>query len=646
MPSVSAPTAIVGGYARFLISPRANHPAVSAVQVARMRLVTARAPLPVRAGIVQPPSSRISRTPEPRLSMNRIARTLPLLALALAATSARAQAPRNPWHALELPRTHAPRPTVPAITPGDLMTRLYIFADDSMKGRLVATPENARGVEYIAAEARRMGLEPAGDNGTYFQGVPVVDRFFDEGSSFSVNGTALHGFTDYAPRDNGPGARSLDGVQAIWGGTMADSTHLLDPAQAAGKLVVIGMGPGFVGTPPGTANRPALTSRYRDAAGIAFVGMDKLTQSSLDLYKAPQQGMHQDGGPALPTYLYVTERVAGLLMGADPSTLAPGALGVRVSGTPRFAERPTPVPARNVVALLRGSDPALSREYVAVGAHNDHIGTGPAVAHDSMYIVNHLFRLSGADDPDPQLTEAQQADVNRQLTEVRRRTGGRSARPDSVFNGADDDGSGSMSVLEIAQWFASRPRPKRSILFVWHVAEEEGLYGSEHFTDHPTVPREQIVAQLNIDMIGRGGAGDVTGQAKEGGVLRGGPGYVQLVGSRRLSTELGDLAETVNRTGNHGLRFDYGMDANGHPQNIYCRSDHYEYARYGIPIIFFTTGGHADYHQVTDEPQYIDYDRMSAVANLVADLARTVADLDHRPVVDHPKPDPHGACVQ
>ncbi|HYH80717.1 MAG TPA: M28 family peptidase, partial [Longimicrobium sp.] len=232
------------------------------------------------------------------------------------------------------------------------------------------------------------------------------------------------------------------------------------------------------------------------------------------------------------------------------------------------------------------------------------------------------------------------------LARVRRRTGGRSARPDSVYNGADDDASGTASVLEIAQLFASRPRPKRSLLFVWHVGEEAGLYGSEHYTDHPTVPRDAIVAQLNMDMVGRGGSGDVTGQAKEGGVLRGGPGYVQLVGSRRLSTELGDLAETVNRTGGHGMRFDYGMDANGHPQNIYCRSDHYEYARFGIPIIFFTTGGHADYHQVTDEPQYVDYGRAAKVAGLVADLAGRVANLDHRPVVDQPKPDPNGRCVQ
>jgi Zn-dependent M28 family amino/carboxypeptidase len=121
---------------------------------------------------------------------------------------------------------------------------------------------------------------------------------------------------------------------------------------------------------------------------------------------------------------------------------------------------------------------------------------------------------------------------------------------------------------------------------------------------------------------------------------------VQLVGSRRLSTELGDLIESVNKSNKLGMNFDYTMDANGHPQNIYCRSDHYSYARYGIPIVFFTTGGHSDYHQVTDEPQYIDYNRMAQVATLVRDAAVKLADLDHRVVVDKPKPDPKGSCQQ
>ena len=139
---------------------------------------------------------------------------------------------------------------------------------------------------------------------------------------------------------------------------------------------------------------------------------------------------------------------------------------------------------------------------------------------------------------------------------------------------------------------------------------------------------------------------DITGVTKAGALIRGGPGYLQLIGSRRLSTELGDLAETVNVEQAIGLKFDYSLDANGHPQNIYCRSDHYMYARYGIPIIFFTTGGHADYHQVTDVPQYIDYNRMERVGKLVYGLVERVGNLDHRVVVDKPKPDPKGRCVQ
>ncbi|MGI9090230.1 MAG: M28 family peptidase, partial [Gemmatimonadaceae bacterium] len=160
------------------------------------------------------------------------------------------------------------------------------------------------------------------------------------------------------------------------------------------------------------------------------------------------------------------------------------------------------------------------------------------------------------------------------------------------------------------------------------------------------VPRDSIVAQLNIDMIGRGDAWDVTGVTKDGVPTSGNTDYVQLIGSRRLSTELGNMVESVNNTGKHNLKFDYSLDANGHPLNIYCRSDHYEYARYGIPITFFTTGGHSDYHQVTDEPEYIDYQHMARVANLVEDVAINVANLDHRIVVDQAKPDPHGSCRQ
>ncbi|HET7615021.1 MAG TPA: M28 family peptidase [Gemmatimonadaceae bacterium] len=553
------------------------------------------------------------------------------------------------WDVLMRPRTHTPTPTTGAITAADLRTRLFIFADDSMQGRLLATAGNVKGVEYIAAELKRMGLTPAGDNGTFFQKVDVVDRAFDAASKLTVGSTEFAPWTDYVVRDQGSGARSLNGAQAIFGGTWGDSASLIDPAATAGKIVVLRINAsGVTQNSGGGVNRAIVTRHFANAAGIAVASLEAMPPQMIQIFQEPSQLLKEGTDPELPSFLYVNARVADALVNGSIASAKVGQLGATVSSTPRFVETPTEFPARNVVAMIPGSDPKLRNEYVAIGAHNDHIGwsTRP-VAHDSIYVVNHLFRTGGADDRPPQLDAAQQAEVNKLIADIRRQSNGASSRPDSIYNGADDDGSGSMSALEIAQYFASQKvKPKRSLLFVWHVGEEEGLYGSEWYTDHPTVPRDSIVAQLNMDMVGRGAAADNTGITKEGVRYHGSPDYVQLVGSRRLSTQLGDLAESVNTGEKHPFKFDYAMDANGHPSNIYCRSDHYEYARYGIPIIFFTTGGHADYHQVTDEPQYIDYDRMARVAQYVADLATRVANLDHRPVVDKQKPDPNGECVQ
>jgi Zn-dependent M28 family amino/carboxypeptidase len=553
------------------------------------------------------------------------------------------------WDVLLRGRTHTPTPTTSAITTADLKTRLYIFADDSMQGRLLATPGNVKGVEYIADEVKRMGLAPMGDNGTYFQAVNVVDRKYDAASKLVVGTVEFAPWTDFALRDQGSGARNLNGVQAIFGGTWGDSASLIAPSATAGKLVVLKVSPaGVTQNSGGGVNRAIVTRHFANAAGIAIVSLEAMPPLMIEAFQQPNQLLKEGVDPELPSFLYVNKRVAEALLGVAIDSAKAGATGSAMTSTPRFVETPVQYPARNVVAVIRGSDPKLRDEYVAIGAHNDHIGwsTRP-VAHDSIYVVNHLFRTGGADDRPPQLDAAQQAQVNSLIADIRKKSNGTSARPDSIYNGADDDGSGSVSALEIAQYFAAQKvKPKRSLLFVWHVGEEAGLYGSEWYTDHPTVPRESIVAQLNMDMVGRGAAGDNTGMTKEGAKNHGNPDYVQLVGSRRLSTELGDLAESVNHAEKRPLSFDYSMDANGHPQNIYCRSDHYEYARYGIPIIFFTTGGHADYHQVTDEPQYIDYDRMARVSQYVADLATRVANLDHRPNVDKTKPDPHGQCVQ
>jgi hypothetical protein len=284
-----------------------------------------------------------------------------------------------------------------------------------------------------------------------------------------------------------------------------------------------------------------------------------------------------------------------------------------------------------------------------IGAHSDHIGisgTTPAVEHDSLKAYNMVARVEGADTRQAVTPTAEQWTRINAIKDSLRKV--YPARIDSISNGADDDGSGSVSILEIAEAFAKGPvKPKRSLIFIWQTGEEKGLWGSQYWTNHPTVPRDSVVADLNLDMVGRGEATDITGKNKAGQELMGAPNYVQLVGSRRLSTELGDIAESVNKTEPTPFTFDYSMDENGHPQNIYCRSDHANYARYGIPVIFFTTGGHADYHQVTDEPEYIRYEHMARVDQLVFDIAVKVAGLDHRVVVDKTKPDsPFATCQQ
>lgn len=292
--------------------------------------------------------------------------------------------------------------------------------------------------------------------------------------------------------------------------------------------------------------------------------------------------------------------------------------------------------SRNVIAVIQGSDPMLRAEYVAIGAHSDHVGFARrAVDHDSLRAFNQAAWAASGRDANARITPAMRAAVVVNVDSLRAL---RPARLDSINNGADDDGSGSMALLEIAERFATAAvKPRRSILLVWHTAEELGLNGSEWFNDHPTVNRDQIVAQINIDMIGRGTADDV----KEGG-----EDYLTVLGPKRLSSQYDQWVRDVNARQSRPFALDYQFDADGHPQQFYCRSDHYHYARYGIPIAFFFTSIHEDYHQITDEPQYIAYPKYTRITQYLFDLASFVAQQPERPVVDQPKPDPNGRCRQ
>ena len=451
---------------------------------------------------------------------------LPLIALLWACASARTSPSATPEGGAladappEGAFKHSARPTSAEITAADLMTRLYVFADDSMQGREAGTEGNVRGTNYLASEARRIGLRPGGENGTFFQVVPMIKRAADSTSTLAVAGAPLQLNQDYLPLPLYPsflpyGSQlQADNPASFYAGRVGDSLTAAILAQSAGKLVVFGPALGEDGQPISSLFAKGPPPAVPGAAGVAFATMDIAEKAALEFLGQPQAVVTTtvEDRRRIPLGMLITSAVAESLFGAPLAGLIPGTNGKPLSGQVKFTATPSPAPARNVVAILPGSDPELKAEYVALGAHNDHQGVKPgaeAVDHDSVRLYHAIARPEGENKPPRELSTAQRADIARQMDSLRRI---RPPRADSIYNGADDDGSGSVTLLEVAEAFARGPaKPKRSLLFVWHTAEEKGLYGSQWFTDHPTVPRDSIVAQINMDMVGRGRASDTEG---------------------------------------------------------------------------------------------------------------------------------------
>jgi hypothetical protein len=544
--------------------------------------------------------------------------TLLLVAPALATGQEQQLAPLPP----ALPRTHTPRPTTAAITAADLMTRLYIFADDSMQGRKAGSRGNAKGTVYLAAEARRIGLKPAGDNGTYFQNLPDTSYFpvvLD--ASLRIGKSPLALVRDFLPI----GTHSLHAraLAVVYGGR-TDAPLTLTPAQTAGKLVVFTM-PAPIAIQLGQVHSNPTADSFSvpqvvGAAAVGLVALDAMTQSQRDMIFDMNMELHQQ--PDRPVLL-LGSAAAKRLFGKELDAIQAGAAGKIVSVAYTFISS-----MRNVVAILPGSDPVLRNEYVALGSHNDHVGFRkdlPNREHDSLRVYQHFVGgvygcviYGHCVTVTPGLMDT----INAEIAKLRRVS---PPRRDSIANGADDNGSGCVSMLEIAEQLAAMPvKPKRSIIFVWHENEEGPASGSALFVKHPTVPFNSIVVELDADMIGRGDASDILG---------GGPNYLEMADSRMASTELGDLIDRVNQEDHHNFLIDYATGANfaGH-------SDDGNYTAAGIPTAFFFTGVHPDIHAMTDEPEYIDYPKMARVASFISDVAVHVANLDHRLVIDHPLP--------
>jgi hypothetical protein len=531
------------------------------------------------------------------------------------------------------------RPTSADITVQDVRTRTYIIADDSMEGRDTGRRGGLRSAQYIAGELKRLGLEPAGDNGTYLQRIPWISRTPDTTRVLRVGERTLRWGSDYlvipklgfalalGGQPFGGGFRG-DNVPTVYGGRIGDST--VAPDVARDKVVVFA-------SPTFPFWQRDNLRRYSAARAILVATLDLGAPSAYRVRRETYWDSTGASGVAPLTIIAVTRAAAAAMFTAPFDQLTVGTTGLPLSGSVGFSDMPTEAPSYNVVGIVRGRDAKLRNTYVAIGSHHDHVGMGAPVDHDSIRAFNQIVRVRGADDPPPrQVTDEQWAKIRATLDSLHRVHG---VKLDSIFNGADDDGSGSVLALEIAEAFAkAKAKPKRSLLFVWHTAEEKGLYGAQYYSDHPTVPRDSIVAQVNMDQMGRGDPVDNP---------PGGPNALVVIGPRRLSTELGDMVEKVNARPEHTFTLDYEFDRDNDPTNAYCRSDHYMYARYGIPVAFFVAAAwYIDYHMVSDEPQYIAYDRMTRIGQFIRDYIAAVANLDHRPVVDKPKPEPNGLCRQ
>ena len=543
-----------------------------------------------------------------------------LLVLALAAIAPQAASAQIVWPD-EGPATWAPRPTEPGITADDLRTHVYQLAADSMMGREAATLGNQMATDYIADVFERLGLQPAGEDG-YFQELELGPLSYDRDSlRLVVSGRALEPGVDWAPfaatdRAGVSGDLSADAVTTVFAGEWVDGSTSLAPAAMRNRVVV------FVLPDAEDAQRRGITPvlQLRDTppqlAGAAAVLL--VSPGSI-----PADALQERMGLRVPVVgtpvAQLTRDAASGLFAQTLDGLSVGTTGQPVSARWLYVYRRPEYPARNVIAVLPGSDPALRGQYVLVGAHNDHVGTvgGEPVDHDALRAFNRVMRPQGANDRPGPPTAAQQARID-SLTAYARSI--RPPRADSIMNGADDDASGTAILLDIAERFATAPPPRRSIVFISHNAEEGGLLGSRYFTLNPTVPLDSIVAAHNMDMLGKGRVTDVK---------FGGPSQVQMLGARRLSAEFGDVIDSLNAVREETMAIDYSWDRTN-ALNRFCRSDQVNYFRETIPVTYFSTGYSVDYHQPTDEPQYVDYEHSARVGRFIYDIMRTIADRPTR----------------
>jgi len=460
------------------------------------------------------------------------------------------------------------------ITEPDVRHRIDALADDSMLGRNTPSPALDQAAEYIAAEFRRLGLQPGGDSGTFLQRYPIRVEELDPASSVTFAGPAprtLKVGYDVVLVLGNTGDEPLTGPVVLMWGLPADSARPFGDVDLEGAVVVHALPMSAFNAGALLAFGPGQAAGARAWIFAADLSPEILAQVRAEYggVRAQRVGAAEDAVFGLPLFGTITDNVRALFAAAavDSATVA-DSIGIRAlrGATATLAVRYRPLreaSAPNVVGILPGSDPVLRNEYVVFSAHMDHVGVAEPVDGDS------------------------------------------------IFNGADDNASGTVTVVELAEAFATlEPRPRRSMIFLAVSGEEKGLWGSAHFTEHPPVPIDAMVAGLNADMVGRNWRDTIA----------------------VIGREHSDLGSTLDRVA--AAHPETGMTPVGDlwpEEGLYQRSDHYNFARLGVPVLFFTSGLHPQYHTPADAPDLIDAEKTARIGQLLFWLGLEVANSDARP---------------
>ena len=503
------------------------------------------------------------------------------------------------------------------ITAAMLKDYLYFIASDEMEGRDTPSRGLNTTAKFIGMNLARWGFKPMGDNGTFYQTIALRNTKSVPAESHAEMGSRKFVYgEDFLNNAGGTASGNLVfvGYGLVQKKKNFDSYAGVDVKD---KIMVVATGAlpktltnaDLSGRPGEDWESPAYHGAKNGAKGIIYVpSFQTLSNWSRSRQFAVERGStvvdkFQPLAPdAIPSITVSLDMLNAIFPGFRGEKLTAQAIFNTAAAKEDFQAfdlsankkitftsgvKIEMVPTQNVVGVLEGSDPVLKNEYVAVGAHYDHVGVGNPV------------------------------------------------NGDSIYNGADDDGSGTTAILSIAGAFANgATRPKRSILFVWHCGEEKGLWGSEYFTEYPTVPLQNVITQLNIDMIGRSKKeGDTNPDNKD----LSGPNQIYVIGSKMMSTDLGALSESVNKSFLN-IDFDYRYDDPNDRNRFFFRSDHFNYAHKGIPIIFYFDGVHEDYHEPSDTPDKIDYQKMEKVTRTVYVMAWALSNQAKRPVVDKDLP--------